>query len=108
MVKRKYTDEQKKTVLDLFNQGYSKNEIAKKTGLSYYFVVISTPKIHNGHYLSDKAVVILKQLNEKGYYFPKSVENTIQYVDLRNLCQFILQGLGVKGLLILPDTKTRL
>lgn len=76
----KYTDEQKKTVLDLFNQGYSKNEIAKKTGLPYYFVVIFTPKTQNRHYLSDKAVVILKQLNEKGYYFPKGTSecNTIR------------------------------
>ncbi len=68
---RKYTDEQKKTVLDLFNQGYSKNEIAKKTGLPYYFVILSTHKTQNRHYLSDKAVIILKQLNKKGYYFPK-------------------------------------
>ena len=86
MVKRKYTDEQKKTVLDLFNQGYSKNEIAKKTGLPYYFVVISTPKIQNRHYLSDKAVVILKQLNEKGYYFPKG---TSEYNTIRGLKELV-------------------
>ena len=68
----KYTDEQKKTVLDLFNQGYSKSEIARKTGLPYGFVVISTPRMRSKYYLSDKAVMILKRLNEKGYYFPKS------------------------------------
>ena len=44
----KYTDEQKKTVLDLFNQGYSKSEISKKTGFPYHFVVLSTPKIVYG------------------------------------------------------------
>ena len=74
---RKYTDEQKKTVLDLFNQSYSKSEIAEKTGLPYHFVVLSTPKTQNRHYLSDKAVIILKQLNEKGYYFPKASEYNI-------------------------------
>ena len=73
----KYTDEQKKTVLGLFNQGYSKNEIAKKTGLPYHFVVLFIHKIQNRHYLPDKAVVILKQLNEEGYYFPKGTANTI-------------------------------
>lgn len=86
MIKKKYTDEQKKTVLDLFNQGYSKNEIAKKTGLPYSFVVISTPKIQNRYYLSDKAVVILKQLNEKGYYFPKG---TSEYNTIRGLKELV-------------------
>ena len=41
-----------------------------------------TPKIHNRHYLSDKAVMILKQLNEKGYYFPKS---SSEYNTIRGL-----------------------
>ncbi len=82
----KYTDEQKKTVLDLFNQGYSKSEISKKTGFPYHFVVLSTPKIHNRHYLSDRAVVILKQLNEKGYYFPK---NTGEYNTIRGLMELV-------------------
>ena len=82
----KYTDEQKKTVLDLFNQGYSKSEIAKKTGFPSHFVVLSTPKIHTRHYLSDKAVIILKQLNEKGYYFPK---NTGEYNIIRGLKELV-------------------
>ena len=82
----KYTDEQKKTVLDLFNQGYSKSEIAEKTGLPYHFVVLSTPKTQNRHYLSDKAVVILKQLNERGYYFPNS---TNEYDTIRRLKELV-------------------
>ena len=78
----KYTDEQKKTILDLFNQGYSKSEIARKTGLPYGFVVISTPRMRSKYYLSDKAVEILKKLNENGYYFPKS---TNEYDTIRRL-----------------------
>lgn len=83
---KKYTDDQKKTVLDLFNQEYSKSEIAKKTGLPYGFVVVSTPRMRSKYYLSDKAVEILKQLNEKGYYFPKS---TNEYDTIRRLKELI-------------------
>ena len=83
---RKYTDEQKKTVLDLFNQGYSKSEIARKTGLPYGFVVVSTPRMRSKYYLSDKAVEILKKLNENGYYFPKS---TNEYDTIRRLKELV-------------------
>ena len=68
---RKYTNEQKKVVLDLFKQGLGKREISEKLGLPYHFVLSITPKMQSRHYLSDKALKILKKLNEAGYYFSK-------------------------------------
>ena len=47
----KYTESQKKAVLDLFKQGLSKREISERLNLSYPYVVSITPKTQSRHYL---------------------------------------------------------
>ncbi len=69
---RKYTESERKAALDLFKQGLSKREISERLGLPYQYVVSITPKTQSRHYLSDRALRVLKRLNEVGYYFPKN------------------------------------
>jgi hypothetical protein len=78
----KHTESQKKAVLDLFKQGLSKKEISERLNLPYPYVVSITPKTQPRHYLSDRALRILKRLNEVGYYFPK---NSGEYGIIRRL-----------------------
>ncbi len=92
---RKYTELQKKSVLDLFKQGLSKREISESLGLPYQYIVSITPKTQYRHYLSDRALMILKRLNEVGYYFPK---NSGEYGTIRRLTELApIHFIRVKG-----------
>jgi hypothetical protein len=92
---RKYTELQKKSVLDLFKQGLSKREISESLGLPYQYIVSITPKTQYRHYLSDRALMILKRLNEVGYYFPKNSE---EYDTIRRLKELApIHFIRVKG-----------
>jgi len=81
--------------MDLFRQGLSKREISERLGLPYSYTVSITPRTHSRHYLSKRAVKILKRLNEVGYYFPKNSE---EYDTIRRLKELApIHFIRVKG-----------